>query len=173
MLDNQLSRQYICEYLEPLLDIFEKEVVPGQVELLANNGYSLNYAWMYSFEKRLKYTIEGVLRTKFTYRQERLLFGAGGVFSEGLSNAFAHGHKKKMEIPISVWVAVSKKGLGIAIKDRGKGFDVEEVFGHYRKGKPFFHIAGNGLKALSLSKQIMACYRDNGTQLCLLYSFSQ
>lgn len=169
MFRENLTQKKIKQLLQPIISVFEEEVVPDQVELLQNNTYKLNYAWMYSFEKRLKYRIQDLLGYKLTYEQEKILFGVGGAVSEGLSNAFVHGHKKNTSLPITVWVSVSKKGLGFSITDQGEGFDFGTILQSYQEGKSFYHIAGNGFPLLSNSKHFSACFQKNGTQLCLLY----
>ncbi len=171
MFKKNLTQEKIEKQLFPVISSFEEHVIPSQVELLPNNTYALNYAWMYSFEKKLKYRIEDLLCYKINYDQEKVLFGTGGAVSEGLSNAFAHGHKKDIDLSILVWVSVSKKGLGFSITDQGSGFDVETILNQYQKGEAFFNIAGNCFPLLFSSKDFFACYQRNGTQLCILYLF--
>lgn len=170
MFVENLSQKLIETRLQPVISEFEEIVIPHKVDLLPNNTYSADYAWMYSFEKKLKYRIEGLLKNKFSYTQEKLLFGSGGAVSEGLSNAFVHGHKKDTRLTISVWVCVSKKGLGFSITDTGEGFDYHTIFTQYKSGKTFFSIAGNGFTQLFKSEEISACYLHSGTKLCLLYT---
>ena len=50
-----------CEDIEPVVAAWEEPVVPSQIELLPHSSYSPRYAWMYAFEKRLKYRIEEAL----------------------------------------------------------------------------------------------------------------
>ena len=169
MLKKNLDKGAISELLRPVISEFEELVIPEKVELLQNNAYSQNYAWMYSFEKKLKYRIEKLLRNKLTYSQEKILFGPGGAVSEGLSNAFAHGHRKRTDLPISVWAAVSLVGLGFAIEDKGPGFDFEKTLADFQKGSSFFHIAGNGFSLLTASTDFDAWYNVTGNSLFLLY----
>lgn len=173
MFQDNISKEYIIRELNPVISIFEERVVPNQVELLDNNNYTQNYAWMYSFEKRLKYRIENLLGFKLTYDQERIIFGVGGGVAEGLSNSFVHGHHKNQEQSFNVWVAVSQKGLGFVISDSGPGFDFNDIFTKFKKGKSYFNIAGNGFSLLYNSKDFFACYREHGTQLCLLFPIFQ
>jgi len=172
MFQKNLSKQSIVHQLGPVISVFEEKIIPSQVELLNNNHYAENYAWMYSFEKRLKYRIEELLGHKFTYNQERILFGAGGAVSEGMSNGFAHGHKKDKELPFTIWVSVSQKGLGFAITDSGAGFDFDEVYTSFKRGESFYNVAGNGFPLLHNSKEFFACFQKHGTQLCLLCPLS-
>ena len=169
MFVENITRESIEQQLQPIITIFEEQVTPSKVELLPNNTYALNYAWMYSFEKNLKYKIEGFLKNKFRYTQEKLLFGAGGAVSEGLSNAFVHGHKKDIHKTITVWVCVSKKGLGFVISDKGEGFNYHTIKERFTGGEPFFSIAGNGFTQLYKAEKIAACYRNSGKSLYLVY----
>ncbi len=170
MFIENLTPEKMESRLQPVITTFEELIVPSKVELLPNNTYAENYAWMYSFEKQLKYKIEGFLKNKFRYNQEKLLFGAGGAVSEGLSNAFVHGHKKDTRKPISIWVCVAKKGLGFAISDTGKGFNYQKILQRYKGGEAFFSIAGNGFSQLYNGEEIDACYDNSGTTLNLLYT---
>jgi len=169
MFEENLSQQTIVQQLQPLITQFEEEIVPIKVELLPNNRYAQNYAWMYSYEKKLKYRIQKHLGFKLIYSQEKVLFGAGGVVSEGLSNAFVHGHKKDRFVPINIWTAVSKKGLGFAITDSGKGFDENSIMKSFKNGGDFFHIAGNGFSLFEASPDFSACYQNGGKTFCILY----
>lgn len=169
MFDKNLTRETIIQSLEPVISVFEETVVPKEVELLANNTYAPDYAWMYSFEKKLKYRIEDVLGRKLGVTRERELFGAGGAISEGLSNAFIHGHKKDTERPIAIWTCVSKQGLGVSITDEGAGFDFDRIMQRFKSKKSFFHVAGNGFSLYYKSTVCSASFRERGRQLCLLY----
>lgn len=167
----ELDKHTIRETLAPLLDEFEENIVPDEVELLPHNKYAEAYSWMYAFEKRLKYRIERILRNRLNYNQQKALFGSGGALSEGVSNAFAHGHKKDGGLPFSLWAAVSVNGIGLAVRDSGTGFCFETILEKFNKGKAFYHIAGNGFSSIASSQAVEACYRENGTVLFLLYRF--
>ncbi len=169
MFIDNLTQETIKKHLQPVIAVFEEHIVPNEVELLQNNTYALNYAWMYSFEKRLKYRIQDLLGYKLSYSQEKKLFGTGAAFSEGLSNAFVHGHKKDTRLAMMVWVSVSKKGLGFSITDQGTGFDFDSTLQKYKSGKSFYNIAGNGFPLLFHSQDFLACFQKNGTQLNLVF----
>lgn len=169
MFQENLTKEVITHRLQPVISTFEDEVVPQLVELLPDNRYTLDYAWMYSFEKQLKYRIQRLLGRKLTVRQAKILFGPGGVVSEAISNAFVHGHKKSRFIPIRVWATVSKMGLGFSITDKGPGFDIAEVQQTYSNGKRFFNIAGNGFSLFHQSRDFSVCYQTRGTELCIFY----
>lgn len=171
MFVEELDKTAICQHLLPVLDVFEEKIVPAEVELLPHNRYAEIYGWMYALEKRLKYRIQDVLGNRLNYDQEKVLFGPGGAVSEAFSNAFVHGHKKNALLPLSLWMAVSSKGIGLVIKDSGEGFSFEAILADFTQGKNFFHIAGNGFSSLALSSAVKASYSEEGTSFSLLYLF--
>ncbi len=152
----------LCYDIAPLIDEWCDEVVPQQVDLLSSNHYAPAYAWMFSFEKRLKYRIEDVLRRPFPITMERLLFGTDGLLSEALSNAFAHGHDRNPELAITVSCAVGRRGLAYSVSDLGDGFDVEQVVARVTSGGGYYRYAGNGLRVLSACDTVLASYSDGG-----------
>jgi len=160
----------LAQRTEPILEQWHDTLVPAQVQLLSHTGYSPDYAWMYAYEKRLKYRIEEVLRRPLG-EVERCLFGPDGVFSETLSNAFVHGHRRDVSKAIEVRCTVGQAGVAFSIKDYGPGFKVEEVVEAATRGGTYFRYAGNGLKSLCRCDNVVACYDGTGTQLALLVRF--
>ena len=150
-----------------LLAQWRHDLVPADVELLPNCPYAPRYAWMFAFEKRLKYSIEGVLSRPFGPELERLLFGPDGVVSEGLSNAFAHGHRRNPHLAITVDCAVGTAGAAFSIQDQGAGFDVESTLQAALGGRPYAAIAGNGIRSLLESAGVSASFGDAGRRLDL------
>jgi len=67
----------LCLPHEPLLTSWVDTVVPRDVELVPNNLYIAPYAWMYSYEKRLRVRLEVALGRPL-HALERLLFGSDG-----------------------------------------------------------------------------------------------
>ncbi len=171
MFIEHLDKALVLESLIPVLEEFEEKIVPSEVKLLPHNRYAEIYAWMYAYEKRLKYRIEEILKNRLGYDHEKTLFGPGGAVSEALSNGFAHGHKKNAELPLYMWVAVSMRGIGLTIQDAGPGFAFEKIFSDYKKGNAFFHIAGNGFSSIASSTALKASYSEDGTRFALLYLF--
>jgi hypothetical protein len=162
------SYQQFRGELEPLLDEWQEEVVPNQVTLLPHNRYAPAYAWMFSYEKRLKYRIEELLGQRLREAEPRL-FGADGVLSEALSNAFVHGHGRDPDVPILVATAVGRGGLAFSVRDRGPGFDVGPVLARLRSGGGHFRLAGNGLRTLDTTAGVRACFADGGRVLELAF----
>ena len=143
------------------------EVVPRDIAPHSSATYAPAYAWMFTYERNLRRRIEAVLGHRLG-RLERFLFGPGGVLSEGLSNAFLHGHQRRTDIPITVECAVGSSGLVFVIADRGPGFDVKAALTRLRRGGTYYRIAGNGLRALVASHNVEAGFGDQGRQLILL-----
>lgn len=143
------------------------EVVPGSVAAHKSASYAPAYAWMFTYEKILRRKIETILGRRLG-TLERRLFGPDGALSEGLSNAFLHGHRRSPELPIEVECAVGSRGLLFAIRDRGPGFDVAAALSRLRRGGNYFHVAGNGLKVLAALTDLEAGFADGGRTLLLL-----
>ena len=160
----------MVDALSPVLAQWREQVVPGEVELLPNNRYSPRYAWMFSYEKRLKYRIEALVGRPLG-ELEHHLFGSDGAFSEGLSNAFVHGHRRDPERPLEICCAVGRRGLAFSIRDRGPGFDVARQLELARRGAARYHFAGNGMRVLAESTTIRASYEEEGRRLNLLAPF--
>jgi hypothetical protein len=155
------------ERVGEILDEWRDEVVPGAVEPLPHGHYSPVYAWMYAYEKALKRRIERIRGRKMALPTERRLFGPDGAVSEGLSNAFLHGHKRRPDATITVRCCVGRRGLLFSIRDQGRGFDVTSALEGLQKGHGYFHMAGNGLRSFA-GDGIEAGYADGGRTLHLL-----
>ncbi len=166
MISNDMSLEQLKADIAPILTEWRDIVVPSNVELLPNFGYSPAYAWMFSYEKRLKYHIEEAAGRKLgTY--EQALFGADGVFSEGLSNAFVHGHRRDPDVAIEITTTVGLAGLAFSISDQGVGFEVESTVAAALTGGSYFNYAGNGLRALGERTDVIAVYANYGRTLNL------
>ena len=152
--------------IEPVLDQWTDVVIPREVEIMPNFGYTPDYAWMYSYEKRLKYRIEATCGFSLG-AMERLLFGEDGVFSEAVSNAFVHGNHRRGDLPIEIVTAVGERGLVFSVTDRGEGFDVATTLEAVSRGLVYFKCAGNGLRVLNARKEVLASYGGGGRTLHL------
>ena len=152
--------------VDPVVAEWSEEVVPGAVEELPHSRYSPRYAWMYAYEKRLKQRICRALGRPLG-DWERRLFGPDGAFSEGLSNAFLHGHRRDPERPIGISCRVGSGGLQFVIRDQGGGFDVAAALGALGRGAGYYHMAGNGLRCLAESPHVLAALGEGGRALFL------
>ncbi len=153
--------------IAPLVAQWQDELVPCEVRPLPHATYSPRYAWMFTYEKDLKRRLIAARGGSLGPWEPRL-FGADGALSEGLSNAFLHGHRRQPEVPILVRCWVGQGGLLFAVSDQGPGFDVEAALGRLRSGAGYFHVAGNGLRALAAAADIRASWADGGRTLLLL-----
>jgi anti-sigma regulatory factor (Ser/Thr protein kinase) len=158
-----------CERLEPLLAAWSDIVVPQAFESPLNTSYKPAYAWMHAYERQLRKRVEAIMKTHFG-TSERTLFGADGAFSEALSNAFLHGHRRDPRLPIRVSCAVGLAGVAFAIHDEGPGFDPAAVAAKAERGGTYFRVAGNGFRALT-GAGVLAGYSDGGRTLALLFEF--
>ncbi len=116
------------------------------------------------------YRVEEVLGRRLG-ALERILFGADGVLSEGLSNAFVHGHRRDPKRAIRVVCRVGSWGLAFSIHDHGEGFDVQEAMAKLSRGGSYFHLAGNGLRALMGARGVVASFEDGGRVLNIKVAF--
>jgi len=157
--------------IAPLAATWRDIVVPRDVEILPNFRYSPVYAWMYSYEKRLKYRIEEASGRPLK-GTERRLFGADGVVSEAISNAFVHGNGRRDDLPIEIVTLVGMAGLAFSIRDCGEGFDVRKTISAVARGGAYFKCAGNGLRALNDHDGVVAAYTEGGRVLNLLVLYS-
>jgi len=156
----------------PLLGEWVDEVVPGRVEALSHSAYSPVYAWMFAYEKGLKRRIQRTLGRPLG-PWERRLFGADGALSEGLSNAFLHGHKRDPSRVIRVACGVGRLALTFAVTDGGTGFDVGATVARATSGGAYFHVAGNGLKCFERTPGLEVAHTNGGRTLHLLVDLTQ
>lgn len=167
----RLSFEEARERTLPALADWTDRVVPAEVSGSPSHQYSPAYAWMYAYERQLRRAIEHALGRKLG-PLERALFGPGQPVSEGLSNAFVHGHRRDASLPIEVRVVVGRHGLCLAIRDQGRGFDAAAAIEALEKGRAYFRIAGNGLRALRERPDAVASFSDDGRTLLLLFPFA-
>jgi hypothetical protein len=153
--------------LGPLLAEWLDEIVPRAVQPPPHSTYSPVYAWMYAYEKALRRRLERTLGRPLGV-WERRLFGPDGAFSEGLSNAFLHGHRRDPSLAIQIACRVAHQGLDLSIHDQGPGFDFEASRAARLRGGAYFNVAGNGLRCFESDPDIVAAYADGGRTLHLL-----
>jgi hypothetical protein len=146
---------------------WSEEVIPDRFEPHPTSTYSPQYAWMFAYEKGLRTRIEGVLSQPLS-RRTRSLFGPDGAFSEALSNAFLHGHRRANDLPISVRCTVATHHLYFSITDRGPGFDVARVLTARGRHSAYYHVAGNGLRCIEETPWVTAWWADGGRTMLLL-----
>jgi anti-sigma regulatory factor (Ser/Thr protein kinase) len=150
--------------LAPLVEEWRDSVVPAVVQLVPNSPYAAGYEWMYAYERGVRRRLARALGRPLG-AWERRLFGPDGAFSEGLSNAFLHGHLRDGLRPIDVRWAVSRKGLAAAIADSGGGFDVAAQLAALGRGGTYFRVAGNGLRSFAQPRGISVAFARGGTEV--------
>jgi len=155
------SHRELAAGVAPILTSWCEEVVPAQVDPLPNCPYSPSYTWMFAHEKRLKYLIESATGWRLG-PIERELFGPDGAYSEALSNAFVHGHRRNRGLAILLTCSVGRRGLAFTITDRGEGFDVDSVVEAAQRGTAYYSFAGNGLRTLAQQRRVTASFADGG-----------
>jgi anti-sigma regulatory factor (Ser/Thr protein kinase) len=136
-------------------------LVPEQIEPLPGNRYSPRYGWMFTFERRWRSCVEEVLGHPLGALEPSLL-GADGVLSESLSNAYVHGNGRCPSLPIHVVTVVGRSCLVLGIADQGQGFDVAATLAGLERGSAYYHVAGNGLRALASSAVVTAGFEAGG-----------
>lgn len=171
ILDN-ITFADLCEHIGPISVEWQGQVVPAEVEPLPHSAYSPEYSWMYAFEKRTKYHLEERLQSPLG-KLEKRLFGADGVFSESLSNAFVHGHRRDPTRPITVRWSASPSGLVFSVQDTGPGFDISETVRRVQAGGAYANYGGNGLKALEQADKVTACFADRGRRVMVCIQAEQ
>lgn len=171
MIVRDLDFDALCRSLGPVLAQWVDTVVPREVEPVPNNLYAAAYAWMYAYERTLRDRLERTLGYPLR-GAERILFGTDGVVSEGLSNAFVHGHGRADDVPIDVECRAARSGIGMSIRDHGAGFDVDQVLNAQSRGRGYFRFAGNGLRAFDSNPRVVACWGMGGRALHLRVNLS-
>jgi anti-sigma regulatory factor (Ser/Thr protein kinase) len=146
--------------------IREDEVIPSDFPDCPNSCYQPEYDWLFQYERQIAAFLAPWLRA---YRYE--LIGEKGILCEALSNAFSHGHRKDRFKAIHVRVWLGRKGLLIEIKDSGKGFNIRETYESYLKRKPYYALAGNGLRLMTQSKSFGIFHHAGGTAFCMIHLF--
>lgn len=146
--------------------IRQDEVVPKDFPDCPNSLYQPEYDWLFQYERQIAAFLEKWLRP---YRYE--LIGEKGIICEALSNAFSHGHRKDPFKVICVSIWQGDKGLLIEIKDSGEGFNIRETYDSFLQRKPYFALAGNGLRRMAASDKFGIFHNAGGTVFCMLYLF--
>jgi hypothetical protein len=164
LLDLSWQRALAC--IGPTRVTLEDRLVPAAFPPAPNSPYRAGYDWLYIYERRLARR----LASWFESRRHDLI-GSQGLLSEALSNAFCHGNKRDPQQPIWVSVLTGSKGCLIQIKDAGDGFDVPQTLAHYKAGKAYYSVAGNGLKRMAETQAFGVFFNRSGNALHLLYLF--
>lgn len=153
--------------IAPMIESWTDTIVPAAIVPIHGPTYRREYAWMYAYERTIKTRIHRALGHSLG-NVERCLFGADGAVSEALANAFLHGHRRDPGRPIELRCAIGRRGVAFLVRDQGPGFDVGAALDSLARGGTYFHIAGNGLRAIATALEVEAWYSEGGRALTLL-----
>jgi Histidine kinase-like ATPase domain len=130
-----------------------------------NCNYREEYAWLFYYERRLLRQTRDWLEP---HRHE--LIGAKGLFSEALSNAYAHGNQRDPTREIIVELIGGHNEHEVRITHSGNGFDVNNVLERFRNRSHYYNIGGNGLRKFDESATYRVFFDDSGRTIYLWYT---
>lgn len=154
------------EIIESAEIIKEDLVIPGHFRPCPESPYQPGYDWLYRYEQTLWKFLKAKLKS---FPAD--LIGEKSLLHEALSNAFSHAHHHDRLKPIAVSVLLGRKGFIIQVTDRGKGFNLQKAYKHYRKKRRYLTTVGNGIRRMAEAHRYGVFYDPNGTQVHLLYLF--
>lgn len=155
-----------CDIIASAEIIKKDQVVPGHFRPCPESPYPPGYDWLYRYEQ----TMTEFLKPKLKSHSVELI-GEKSLLHETLSNAFCHGHHHDRLTPIAVSVLLGDKGFIIQVADRGKGFNLQKVYKHYRKNRRYLTTVGNGIRRMAETHQFGVFYNPKGTEVNLLSLF--
>ncbi len=155
-----------CNIIESAEIIKEDQVIPGHFRPCPESPYPPGYDWLFRYEQTMAEFLESKLKS-----QSGELIGEKSLIHEALSNAFCHGHHSDRLTPITVSVLLGDKGFIIQIADRGKGFNLQKVYKHYRKKRRYLTTVGSGIRRMAETHQCGVFYDQKGTRIHLLCLF--
>jgi hypothetical protein len=154
------------EIIESAEIIKEDQVIPGHFRPCPESPYQPGFDWLYRYEQNTVKFLESKLKSCPTD-----LIGEKSLLHETLSNAFCHAHHRERLKPITVSVLLGRKGFIIQVTDRGKGFNLQKAYRHYRKKRRYLTTVGNGIRRMAEAQRYGVFYNTKGTQAHLLYLF--
>jgi len=160
------SLEDVLKKLEDPELILNETLIPADAPEVHHSPYRNGYDWLFWYERKLAGFLEPWLKE---YRYD--LIGEKGILCEALSNSFCHGHNRESKLPISIKVYLGQRGVLVQIKDSGNGFAVDKIKKNFRFGKPYFHLAGNGLRRMARSAHFGIFYCSKGNTFHLVYYF--
>jgi hypothetical protein len=148
--------------------IRQDRVIPGHFRPCAESPYPTGYDWLYRYEQ----TLAEFLRPRMKSPVPDLV-GENSLIHEALVNAYCHAHHRDRLMPIIVTVLMGDNGFVIQVADRGKGFNLQKVYKHYRKKRRYLTAVGNGIRRMAETDRYGVFYNPNGTEFHLLYLFNE
>ena len=146
--------------------LLEEDLIPARFPVAPNSPYRHGYDWLYLAERKLNGHLKPWLA------DHRLgLIGEHGLLSEGLSNAFCHGHGRDPHMPIRIVIRVGDKGVLVEIRDKGAGFMVKQTLQRFHAGKAYYSVAGNGILHMAESSDFGAFFNADGNIFYMIHLF--
>ena len=155
-----------CNIIGSAEIIKEDQVIPGHFRPCPESPYPPGYDWLFRYEQTMAEFLESKLKS-----HSGEMIGEKSLIHGALSNAFCHGHHLDRLIPITVSVLLGDKGFIIQVADRGKGFNLQKVYKHYRKKRRYLTTVGNGIRRMAEACQFGIFYDQKGTRVHLLSLF--
>ena len=156
----EMTIEMVLERISPWKLILSWSIVPKEFDTVKHSPYRPGYDWLFTVERKLFRLIEPRI-----LEIDDGLIGPGGVLSEGLSNAYCHGHNRNPSLPIKLDVYDGSVGIVITITDTGMGFDWKNTLDEMVRGKMFFHCAGNGFRIMNKIQHVKINYDNRGNTL--------
>lgn len=148
--------------------IRQDRVIPGHFRPCAESPYPTGYDWLYRYEQ----TLAAFLQPRMKSLPPDLV-GEDSLLHEALINAYCHAHHRDRLTPIVVTVLMGRNGFVIQVADRGKGFNLQKVYRHYRKKRRYLTAVGNGMRRMAETDRYGVFFNPKGTEFHLLHLFDE
>jgi hypothetical protein len=163
----ELTVARALQLIGPSEILMAEDLVPARFPLAPNSPYRHGYDWLYHVERRLIHELKPWLAA-----HRLVLIGEHGLLSEGLSNAFCHGHGRDPQRPIHMTIRVGEAGVLVEIRDTGPGFTVRRTLQRFHAGKAYYSVAGNGMQRMAESQDFGVFFNSSGNAFHLLHLFA-
>lgn len=149
--------------------LLEERSTPAELPVAPHSPYRPGYEWLFLLERRIARVMEPWMKQDPRYACFRDdLLGPGGLFTEGLSNAFCHGHGRDPQIPLELKLWASSQGVLLRLEDEGRGFDHQQVLSRLTAGRTYYQVAGSGFRHMCDHPIFQVFFTDRGTAWHLL-----
>lgn len=162
-----LTAERALQLIGPSEVLMDEDIVPARYPTAPNSPYRRGYDWLYHVERKLIRLLKPWLGD-----HRLVLLGEHGLLSEGLSNAFCHGHGRNPQSPIHLTIRLGEEGILVEIRDTGHGFDVRRTLKRFHAGKAYFSVAGNGIQRMAESQGFGVFFNTHGNAFYLMHLFA-
>ena len=100
--------------------------------------------------------------------KERVFADLSHLVKKGLGNAYKWGNEGDADRVLVVRAVMTGAGAVVAIADEGRGFDVPEVLGRFRRDGAYFRHGGSGFSHFQETRSIIS-YADGGRLLLIRF----